>query len=108
MRDYLTSSGGAFECVNDIVSAGGDSALTLVIGLVSAAADDAQLAYVPAGPLENLISRHANDVVLIDRVVGCAERDERFKEALQFVWLQASLLPNDVVEKLRPNAPTLQ
>ena len=67
-------------------------ALRVVIALIASAPDDATIAYVAAGPLENLLCYHGNEV--IDEVERSASRDERFRRALSGVWARADMLPS--------------
>lgn len=63
---------------------GADEAWPVISALVERAPDDAALAYVAAGPLEDLIRLHGEHVE--DRIVEQARQDARFREALRGVW----------------------
>jgi hypothetical protein len=54
------------------------------LALVELAPDDAALAYVAAGPLEDLVREHLERFA--DRLVEQARRDPRFRDALKGVW----------------------
>jgi hypothetical protein len=65
--------------------------------LVRRATRDEVLAYIAAGPLENLLCAHPH--VFIDRVEVLAARDAHFRRALSGVW-GWSRMPDDVVSRL--------
>ena len=75
----------AFEEVNQIVRRDPAAGLRLTCLLVNKAPSDEALAYVAAGPLEDLLTFHG--LSLIDQVEVAARADERFQLALSGVWL---------------------
>lgn len=76
------------------------SALDVIERLVTRASGDAKLlAYVGAGPLEDLLRRHAESVS--DRLVQRTKSDPDFREAMKNVWGWEDV-PNVVQERLLP------
>ena len=76
----------AWEVVGDLAR-GADpiAAWDLVVALLRQSPDE-YLSYVAAGPLEDMVIRHAP--VLIEWIEGEAQRDARFRFALGCIWLQ--------------------
>ena len=64
--------------VDERVATGDGDAFHLLVALAEAAPDDDGLAYLGAGPLEDLIRNHSKDAVVIDRVEGWARRSPAF------------------------------
>jgi uncharacterized protein DUF6869 len=56
------------------------SAWAIILSLIDHAPDDAALAFIAAGPLEDLIHRHGQS--LGEELVSQARRDARFRQAL--------------------------
>jgi hypothetical protein len=69
----------------------------LVLDLFGAAPDDVLGAFA-AGPLENVVSCHAHQV--IDDVERLARRDPRFRGALGRIWLTAGSLAPDLERRV--------
>ena len=89
----------AWERAGDI--ARGDDperAWELVVALIRSAPDE-RLEFIGAGPLECLVETHAG--ALIDRIIGEAERDSRFREALATIWLSVENVPPAALERLQ-------
>ncbi|SRR6266545_2957269 len=84
----------AFEA---LVRTDPDEAWPLIIDVLNRAADDATLAYIAAGPLENLIVLHSSRV--IDRIEATARRNEQFRRALTGVWAQGDI-PEEISKRL--------
>ena len=61
-----------------------DQAWALVLALVERAPDDEALAFVAAGPLEDIVRRHGDEFA--DRIVDRARQDSKFRSALKGVW----------------------
>lgn len=85
--------------VDDRVQDDPSEVFDLLIALADAAPDDAALAYLGAGPIEDLLVHHGSDVVF-DRVEGWARCNEHFRKALRCAWFDADL-PQPVVARLR-------
>jgi hypothetical protein len=75
----------AFDEVNQTVRRDPMAGLRLTCLLVNKASSDEALAYVAAGPLEDLLTFHGP--TLIDQVAVAARADERLQLALSGVWL---------------------
>ena len=102
LRHYATQAEAdswAFDEVTDRILDGTDpeSAWELVRALI-AAADEAALDYVGAGPLEEVVRKHA--VQLIDRIEAAAKRDPKFGACLGRIWLAESDLPAAVCARV--------
>lgn len=61
-----------------------DRAWPIILTLVAEAPGDEALAFVAAGPLEDLIQKHGD--AFADRIVERAQADARFRSALRGVW----------------------
>jgi hypothetical protein len=72
----------AAEAVRDRVERGGAGALRLLLALAHAAPDDAALGVAGAGPVEDLLVGHGDE--LRDEIAGTARREPRFARALGF------------------------
>lgn len=73
------------DAVMEAMDAGGPAALSLVPALLEAAPGDDDVALVGAGPLEELL--HAHGLSLRPDVEAVARQHERFRRALDAVWL---------------------
>lgn len=74
----------ASEWVDEAASSGRNEAVDLIERLARAAPDDAAVAYLGAGPLENLLNNHG--VRLLDELEQAARRSKPFRAALATVW----------------------
>ena len=74
-----------------------EAAWPVVLELVRRARQDDVLAYIAAGPLEDLLCRHPH--AFIDRVEALGRRDPHFRRALSGVW-GFSTMPADVWNRL--------
>jgi hypothetical protein len=83
-RDQESHYFWASEGMDRVIAADPEAAWELVKELVARAPDDAALAFVAAGPLEDLICKHPDAV--IDRVERRAAENARFRKALRAVW----------------------
>ena len=84
LKEKRTEDSWAFDRVAKIVRDDPRVALELTLLLLTKASDDAVLAYVAAGPLEDLLKMHGPQV--IDRIERMADRDSRLQLALSGVW----------------------
>jgi hypothetical protein len=87
----------ALDHVEDLIRRDPETAWTVIQELVRRATCDEVLAYIAAGPLENLLCNHPH--AFIDRVEVLAARDAHFRRALSGVW-GWSRMPDDVVARL--------
>jgi hypothetical protein len=81
----------AFEEACELLSRDPERLWRIALRLIQQAPDDAALAYVAAGPLEDLLAFHGP--TFIQRVEDLARRDSRFLLALAGVWGQVRLSP---------------
>jgi hypothetical protein len=91
--------GWAYEEVEDRVRREPTEAFALLVALDDGAPDDAALAYLGAGPVEDLL-RYCGSVVVFDRVAGWARRTENFRKALRCAWFEDDV-PKSVAARLR-------
>lgn len=89
----------SLEAVHDLVRTDPEHAVAVLTALAHAAPDDAALAYLGAGPVEDLLRGGASDVV-IDRVEGAAVSNDTFRKALRCAWFDEYLAPA-VAQRLR-------
>jgi hypothetical protein len=76
-----------------------EEVIAVLVAIADAAPDDAALAYLGAGPIEDLI-RHCGSVVVVDRIEGAASRSDAFRKALRCAWFEDDV-PPDVAVRLR-------
>jgi hypothetical protein len=81
----------AFEETCELLSDDPERLWLITLRLIEQAPDDAALAYVAAGPLEDILAFHGP--TFIERVEDLARRDSRFLLALSGVWGQVRLSP---------------
>jgi hypothetical protein len=102
VRTYLAQRGKrgaaareeAWEEVDRRVRSSSEEGWSITKSLLAAAADDAELMYVAAGPLEDLLHLHGEAIV--DEVVNAARRDPKIRRALGGVWGATSMKPRVV------------
>jgi len=87
----------ACDALDALVKNDPDAAWPLIVEIVNDAADDPTLAYIAAGPLEELIVLHSSAV--IDRIESTAATNGQLRRALSGVWLQGNV-PSQVFERL--------
>src|SRR5215469_14053498 len=74
-----------------------ERAWPLICEIIRQITDDDILAYVAAGPLEDLLVRHP--YAFIDRVEVLARRDAHFRRAISGVWGRNSI-PAEICQRL--------
>ncbi|MCU1310799.1 MAG: hypothetical protein JWO20_1924 [Candidatus Angelobacter sp.] len=74
----------AWEKVDDLVRADPDEGWRITFMLVNKAETDEALAYVAAGPLEDLLKNHG--LTVIDRIEEESRKNARLHLALSGVW----------------------
>lgn len=87
----------ALDQLEDLIRNDPETAWAIIQELVHRATHDEVLAYIAAGPLENLLCNHARS--FIDRVEALAAQDAHFRRALSGVWGWSSM-PDDIVARL--------
>jgi hypothetical protein len=95
----------AWEEVDGAVRAPGPQTFDLLLALVHAARDDDALAYVGAGPFEDLVNWHGANFV--DQIEQCARRDEAFRQALANVRISNNV-PATIRDRLAVFIPPLK
>jgi hypothetical protein len=84
--------------VSDQIQAGGPDALELVVALIEAAPDSQGVANVAAGPLEDLVHAHGDD--LVEQIETLARQLPPFAVALHGVWLSDGAVSTSTKERL--------
>ena len=74
----------AFDCVFSMTTESAEDALAFVFVALEHARTAKQEAYLAAGALEHLLRRHG--ALVIDRVLGAARQDPKFRRCLAGVW----------------------
>jgi len=88
----------AVDAVRDIVDLDQEAAWPLVLELFDRAEGDRMLAFIAAGPLEELIVQHGSQ--LIDRIEAKAAADKKFRRALSGVWGESGM-SEDVLRRVK-------
>jgi hypothetical protein len=78
----------AFEEVSEIVRHDPETGWEVTTILLEMAATDEVLAYVAAGPVEDLLTKHGP--IVIDRLESLARGDERIQLAVSGAWIKPS------------------
>jgi len=78
-----------WEEVNEAAQFGRAGVVELLVALAEAAPDDLALATLGAGPIEDLITSHAEEFV--DELDDAARRSSPFRTALRNVWYDESV-----------------
>jgi hypothetical protein len=76
----------AFKQVDEMVGRDPDGGWSITLLLVNQASSNEELAYVAAGPLENLLKKHG--LAVMDRIEEEACRNDRLRLALSGIWLR--------------------
>jgi hypothetical protein len=87
----------AFEELNEVVRRHPERAWPLICEIIRRITADRILAYVAAGPLEDLLVHHPH--AFIDRVESLAKQDAHFRRAVSGVWGWNSI-PEDVQTRI--------
>lgn len=74
----------AHECLDELVAEAPQRALHFIISALHYFKEDAEIAILAAGPVENLFVAHGTEV--IDRVESEAAGNERFRFLLSGIW----------------------
>ena len=88
----------AWDAVLDQIQTGGSDALDLVVALIEAAPDSQGVANVAAGPLEDLVHAHGDD--LVEQLETLARQSPVFATALHGVWLSDGAVSSSTKERL--------
>ena len=90
----------AYWSVQQTMDDGGDDAIRLVLALLDAAPDDESMVLVAAGPLEDLINEHGDD--LVELIEKTARQSSMFAGALESVWVDRVALRPETFDRLAP------
>lgn len=74
----------AHEMMSKMCQLDPEAAWEVIQRIVERVDDEAVLAFVGSGPLEDLLAQHGSDFV--DRVIGKIESDKKFAEVATSVW----------------------
>jgi hypothetical protein len=88
----------AWNAVSDQIQAGGRAAMELVVALIDAAPDSESVGNVAAGPLEDLVHAHGDD--LVEQLETLARQSPIFATALHGVWLSDGAVSSSTRERL--------
>ncbi len=104
-----TAAHEAAEQLQRLIFEGDRRAWIILRKLINSAPDEAGLAYVAAGPLEELL-RDGHGDLFVDAAVAAAEVDSNFRSALECVWLYQgrALLSEHSIQKLQRFVVTLR
>ena len=91
----------AWEQLDDLCRTAPDAAWQVIQEIIARDKSDGNLAYVGAGPFEDLLVHHG--ARFIDRVESCARSDAAFKRMLGVVWKNA--IADDVWNRVKAIAP---
>jgi hypothetical protein len=89
----------AWDEVEDRVRSEPEEMIAILVAIADAAPDDDALAYLGAGPVEDLIVSRGSAVV-VDRIEGAARSNENFRKALRCAWFDDAA-PGTVSARLR-------
>jgi hypothetical protein len=88
----------AYDLVDRSIRQGPPAQAWALVRAILQAADDVELAFHAAGPLEDLVRHQATEVV--DLIEAEAARDPRFRWALGQIWMPKDEFPPDVETRL--------
>jgi hypothetical protein len=88
----------AYEEACELLDSDPERLWRITLLLIEHASDEVALAYVAAGPLEDMLAQHGP--AFIQRVEALARRDSRFRLALSGVWGHTSF-NRDVYERIQ-------
>jgi hypothetical protein len=98
LSDEAECDEAAYSFVQRVIRHGPGPAAWLLVRAILRYASDDDLAHHAAGPLEDLVRRHATAVV--DLVEREAAIDPRFRWALGQIWTERSAIPSEVLERI--------
>jgi hypothetical protein len=87
-----------WEAARERIDTGGMDGLELVVALVDATPDAADLVLIGTGPLEDLVHDHGGE--LVAEIERLARQHTGFRQALRSVWLSPGALDPDVARRL--------
>jgi hypothetical protein len=94
----------AWEYVDNLCESGDRAAVDRLVDLADNAADGEEIAYLGAGPVEDLVSAHG--ATMIDAIEEAARRSPNFLGALN--GMSVDLIPESIRERLLPLVPATE
>jgi hypothetical protein len=97
LKHYLTRADSvlwAFNEVSEITLKDAERGWTTIQALIAAAPDEGALAYVAAGPLDEVLEAHGRQI--IDRVEELARQSPRFRRPLSRVACFEDSMPEEI------------
>jgi len=91
----------AWSCVEDLIESSHTDAVLVLRALADAAADDAELTTLGAGPLERLVSHQAHGLRFALEIEFWARHNDRFRRMVSGLWMDSDV-PAEVRERLAP------
>ena len=85
MTTLLRENFWAFSELDDLCEENPQLAWSITLEMIERAEDESEIGSIAAGPLEDLIRKHANTIW--EELTAKAYADERFREALRGVWV---------------------
>jgi len=95
----------AMEAIDKFVRDDAEIAWSIIVKLIAGAENDRVLAFVAAGPLEELLVAHGLHVM--SHVEKLAKSDDKFRRALTGVWISTPPEIAKRIETLVAGAPRL-
>lgn len=86
----------AYEEINNLIES--PESLPFISELIQACLNDAEIAYVAAGPLEDLITKH--HLVIKDTLIELVRREPKMRRAIQGVWLAQGSAPRKTLDEI--------
>jgi hypothetical protein len=95
----------AWEEVQEVVERTPGEALPLVVALADYCLSAQGLAYLGAGPVEDLVKRADDE--LFERMLKAATKNARFRRALATIWIDDNARIRELKQFFRQHPPTL-
>lgn len=95
-----------YETARERIDQGDEGSLELVLALLRSAPDEFGVVLVGAGPLEDLVAWHGDDLAL--QIEKLARQCPLFQQALSSVWIGSRTLAPEAEGRLAPWIPTLR
>lgn len=86
----------AYEKVTELVES--PDGLAFVNELIQACHNDAEIAYVAAGPLEDLITKHHLEIK--NALIELVRKEKKMRQAVQGVWLTEGSAPRKTLDEI--------
>lgn len=86
--NILKSLESDIDLVSKIIQQKPQIAVDLVSMLLAKAENDAEVAYIAAGPLEDLLNYHSSEIE--NKLMECVGKSDRMRQAIRSVWISPS------------------